>query len=79
MKNGDRKMIADAGNIPIKTREWFTIKIVQQGDKIEGWPNGKKLLEAADNTLPEPGGLGVWTKADAASSFDDFVARSPAK
>ncbi len=79
VKNGDRKMIADAGNIPIKTREWFTIKIVHNGDKIEGWLNGKRLLEATDKTLPGPGGVGVWTKADAASSFDDFVVRSVTK
>jgi len=79
VKDGDRKMIADAGDIPIKTREWFTIKIVHKGDKIEGWLNGKKLLDATDKTLPEAGGVGVWTKADAASSFDDFVVRSAVK
>jgi hypothetical protein len=75
VKDGDRKMIADAGNLPIKTGEWFTIKIVHKGDKIEGWVNGKKLLEATDKTLPETGGVGVWTKADAATSFDDLVVR----
>ena len=79
VKNGGRKMIADAGKIPIKTREWFTIKIVHKGDKIEGWLNGKKLLEATDKTFPEAGGVGVWTKADAASSFDDLVVRALAK
>jgi len=79
VKDGDRRMIADAVNIPIKTREWFTIKIVHKGDKIQGWLNGKKLLEATDKTLPGPGGVGVWTKADAASSFDDFVVRSVTK
>jgi hypothetical protein len=79
VKDGDRKMIADAGNIPIKAGEWFTVKILHQGDNIEGWLNGKKLLEATDKTLQEPGGVGVWTKADAASSFDDFVVQSAAK
>lgn len=79
VKDGDRKMIADAGNIPIKTGEWFAVKIVHKGDKIEGWLNGKKLLEATDKTLSEAGGVGVFTKADAASSFDDFVVRSVTK
>jgi hypothetical protein len=31
VKDGDRKKIADAGNISIKTGEWFTIKIVHKG------------------------------------------------
>jgi hypothetical protein len=75
VKDGDRKMIADAGNIPIKAGEWFTIRIVHKGDKIEGWLNGKRLLDANDKTLSEAGGFGVWTKADAASSFDDFAVR----
>lgn len=78
VKNGERKMIADAGNIPVKTGEWFTVKIVHKGANIEGWLNGKKRWEATDKTLPEAGGMGVWTKADAASSFDDFVVRSQA-
>jgi hypothetical protein len=79
VKNGDRKMTADSGHIPIKTGEWFTIRIVHKGDKIKRWLNGKKLLEATDKTLPEARGVGVRTKADAASSFDDFVVRSAAK
>jgi len=34
--------------------------------------NGKKYLEAKDETFKEAGGVGFWTKADAASSFDDL-------
>lgn len=79
VKNGDRKMIADAGKISVKTGEWFTIKIVHRGDKIQGWLNGKMLAEATDKTLMEPGGVGVWTKADAASSFHDLVVRPSIK
>jgi hypothetical protein len=30
------------------------------------------MLETQDSTLPSAGGVGLWTKADAASFFDDF-------
>jgi len=74
VKEGRRTQLADAGNLEIKTGEWFTMKIVVNGDRMEGYVNGKKLLEATDKTFPDAGGVGLWSKADAAASFDDFVA-----
>jgi hypothetical protein len=62
-------MLADKGGLNIRTGEWFTLEIVHRGDKIEGWLNGGKLLEATDRTFLGAGGIGFWTKADAATSF----------
>ena len=72
VKNGARRQLASARSIDIKAGKWFTLKIVQHGDKMEGYLNGKKYIEATDKTFTEPGGIGLWTKSDAASSFDDF-------
>lgn len=72
VKNGGRKQLASAGRVGISAGEWFKLKIIQDGDKIEGYLNGKKYLEVSDNTFTGPGGVGFWTKADAASSFDDL-------
>jgi hypothetical protein len=48
------------------------MKIAVQGTKLEGYLNGKKLL---DYTLPEPvtGKVGVWSKTDSVSLFDGFT------
>ena len=51
---------------------WHEMKIVQKGDLFVGYLDGKKLLEYHDCPLKEKGGVGVWTKADAATSFDEF-------
>ncbi len=75
VKNGARRILDDARGISIKAGEWFTIKIVHKGEKIEGWLNGKKLLEARDRTFREAGGVGFWTKADAATSFDGLTVK----
>jgi hypothetical protein len=73
VKDGKRVQLADAGGIKIKAGEWFTLKVVVAGDKMECWLGDKKLLEATDRTFPEAGGVGFWTKADAASSFHDLT------
>ena len=54
---------------------WHTMKIVQKGDRFEGWLDGKRLLAATDRSLRKPGSVGVWTKADAATSFDNLTVR----
>jgi len=72
VKGGERTQIANARGIGIKAGEWFGIRITQHGARIEGYLNGKKYLEAKDETFKESGGVGFWTKADAASSFDDL-------
>jgi hypothetical protein len=42
------------------------------GDQMTCCYDGKKYLEAKDNTFPEPGKIGLWSKADAQSQFDDL-------
>jgi len=53
-------------------KEWHTMKVAIQGARLEGYLNGKLLLEYA---LPEPvsGKVGVWSKTDSVSCFDDYA------
>jgi len=70
---GTRKFVRKgAEDMPLNRKEWHTMKIAVQGTKLEGYLNGKKLL---DYTLPEPvsGKVGVWSKTDSVSLFDDFT------
>lgn len=76
VKDGARKTLDDVKIRDIGTGEWFTLTIQHQGDKITGWLNGQELLHATDQTFTEAGGVGLWTKADAASSFDDLKIQS---
>ncbi len=75
VKNGVRRMLDSASRIKIGRGQWFTIRIVQKGDHIECFLDGTKLLDVHDTTFSGPGGVGLWTKADAATSFDDFTVR----
>jgi hypothetical protein len=53
--------------------EWHTLRITMVGPKITCYFDGKKSLEAEDSTFPEAGRIGLWSKADAQSYFDDLT------
>ncbi|MBI4600998.1 MAG: hypothetical protein HY721_03470 [Planctomycetes bacterium] len=55
---------------------WHDLKVVMVGDKIECSFDGKKHLEVKDGTFAEAGKVGLWTKADAQTRFDDFAAKA---
>ena len=69
--NGSRHKIADA-KVTLPAGKWHTMKIVQKGARYEGYLNGKKLVEGTNDLFTNTGGVGLWTKADAVTSFDNF-------
>src|SRR5262245_28085588 len=52
---------------------WHTLRVTMTGDQIECQYDGKKCLEHKDDTLKDPGRIGLWSKADAQSQFDDLM------
>jgi hypothetical protein len=71
VKDGRRVQLAST-EAKADSAAWHTIMIDQRGDTIECSFDGTRLLTVNDTTITAEGGVGVWTKADAASSFDDF-------
>jgi hypothetical protein len=74
VRDGARKTLADI-RVALPEGKWHTMKIVHRGTRMEGYLDGKKLLEATDDLFVRTGGVGLWTKADAVTSFDDLVVR----
>jgi hypothetical protein len=70
---GKRIQLATKEGLDQPAGKWMTVKIGQQGDAIECYLDGKKLLEAKDSAIQKPGKVGLWTKADAQSHFDNLV------
>jgi len=52
---------------------WHSMKITQKEGKFIGYLDDKKYLEESDTHLNKTGGVGVWTKADAQTSFDNLA------
>jgi hypothetical protein len=73
--NGKRTLLQ---NVDIThTDGWHTLRVTMSGDQITCYYDGKKYLEVKDSTLPEAGKIGLWSKADAQSQFDDLALASP--
>ncbi len=53
--------------------KWHTMRVTMAGSKIACYLDGQKYLEADDATFPGPGMIGLWSKADARSYFDDLT------
>ena len=76
VRDGARKTLADA-RVELSQGQWHKLTIVQRGKHFQGYLDGKKLLQGKDELFTKPGGVGLWTKADAVTAFDDFQVESP--
>jgi len=76
---GKRMILGKPVKVSEPAGQWHTIRIVHVGKHIECYLNDKKLIEQDDDTLHEPGMIGLWTKADAVTSFDSVSAAAAKK
>ena len=59
--------------VAVPSGQWSTLRIVASGPLIEVYFNGAKLFDVEDTTFPRAGQVGVWTKADSITQFDDLT------
>ncbi len=72
-KDGKRVMLGYSGRLDL-TDGWHLLKISHRGDRIRAYLDGDmKLMVNAGDHIPLKGGVGLWTKADAATAFDNFT------
>ena len=69
---GGKRTMFEHAKVP-GDKEWHTLRVTMKASKIAVSLDGKKYLEADDATFPEAGRVGLWSKADAQSSFDDLT------
>jgi hypothetical protein len=69
--NGSRRQFAGA-NLKVTSGEWHEIKVESVGNKIICYYDGAKRIEATDDTFKDAGKIGLWTKADSVTYFDDL-------
>ena len=60
-------------DMKVASKEWHTLRVDFRGDHFTVTLDGKKALEWDDKTFTEAGRVGVWTKADSVTLFDDFA------
>jgi hypothetical protein len=57
---------------PVAVNQWHTLRVEFSGTTINVRLDGKQFIEVKDNHISGAGAVGVWTKADSVTAFDDF-------
>jgi 3-keto-disaccharide hydrolase len=60
-------------SMKVAPNEWHTLRVEFQGAHVTVLGDGKKAIEWDDTTFSAAGKVGVWTKADSVTLFDDFT------
>jgi hypothetical protein len=53
--------------------KWSTLRVEFDGNLFTVFFQGQKLFQVEDATFREAGAVGLWTKADSVTLFDDFI------
>jgi hypothetical protein len=72
--NGRRVQFAGA-NFKVNSEEWHELRVEVIGNKIVCYYDEQKKIEATDDTFKEAGKVGLWTKADSVTYFDDLLVK----
>jgi alanine dehydrogenase len=57
---------------PVPANAWHTLRVEFSGTRIRVALNGKVYIELDDAHIGGAGSVGLWTKADSVTAFDDF-------
>jgi hypothetical protein len=57
---------------PVAPNAWHTLRVEFSGNRIRVALDGKVYLELEDAHIAGSGAVGLWTKADSVTAFDDF-------
>jgi len=58
--------------VPVPANQWHTLRVEFIGTRFTVAFDGKPLFEVEDATFRESGVVGLWTKADSVTEFDEF-------
>jgi hypothetical protein len=57
---------------PVAAKAWHTLRVEFSGSRISVALNGKTYIDLQDEHIKGGGAVGLWTKADSVTAFDDF-------
>ena len=66
------KPLAYGKKVPVQAGQWQKLQVSARGTHFEVALNGEHLFAVEDNTFTQAGKIGLWTKADSVTAFDDL-------
>src|SRR3989440_1228792 len=70
---GGKRVAFKSIKTKMKSGGLHTLRVDFEGNKFTVTFDGNKVIEATDQSFPNAGKVGVWTKADSVTLFDDFI------
>ena len=71
-ENGRRNTLRYA-DAPVPPNTWHTLRVEFSGRRVVVMLNGKAYIDLEDGQIGGLGRVGMWTKADSVTAFDDFT------
>jgi hypothetical protein len=69
---GGRRNTIKYVDAPVPPNVWHTLRVEFAGTRIKVLLDGNAYIDQEDGHISGPGAVGVWTKADSVTAFDDF-------
>jgi hypothetical protein len=57
---------------PVPANQWSVLKVQFKGPMFSVYFNHRRLFQVVDSTFAQAGKVGLWTRADSITYFDDF-------
>ena len=67
------RMFGYGVDIDVPQGKWSTLRVEFSGNLFTVFFQGQKLFQVEDDTFRDSGAVGLWTKADSVTLFDDFI------
>lgn len=72
---GGKRETLGSAEYSSETGRWYVVRAKMVGNHIQCYVDEKTLLDVADDNIKHAGMIGLWTKADASSSFDNIAVK----
>jgi hypothetical protein len=59
-------------DVPVPANQWHSLRVDFSGSRFRVRYNGKQLFEVDDTTFGDAGKVGLWTKADSVTLYDEI-------
>ena len=69
---GGRRITIKYVDAPVPPKVWHTLRVEFSARRISVALNGKTYIDLQDDHIKGAGAVGLWTKADSVTAFDDF-------
>jgi hypothetical protein len=69
---GGKRITIKYVDAPVPPKVWHTLRVEFSGERISVALDGRTCIDLKDAHIKGAGAVGLWTKADSVTAFDDF-------